>query len=95
MGTTYTDSAYYDRLNTNHFVRTFNESVEEDELVWHRDRKDRSFKVLKGQNWKLQMDNETPIVLESGKHYFIKAMEYHRIIKGQGSLVLDIEELVE
>lgn len=86
---------YTDRFNPHHFTRVFSDSVNEDELVWHRDKKDRSFKVLQGEHWKLQMDNETPIVLESGKYYFIKAMEYHRIIKGQGSLVLDIEELGE
>ena len=38
------------------------------------------------------MDNELPIDLEEGKMYTIKAMQYHRILKGNGNLVLEIRE---
>ena len=32
-------------------VRTFKKDVQDDELVWHRDREDREVKVIKGSGW--------------------------------------------
>lgn len=84
-----------DRFNQNHFVRVFSENVKEEELVWHRDKQNRIVSVIKGKGWKLQMDNELPEELVKGKTYIINKMDYHRIIKGQGDLVLDIEEKIE
>ena len=72
--------------------RTFFESVDDNELVWHRDRKDRHVRVIESDGWELQSDNELPVKLEVGKVYFIKAMQYHRILKGNGNLVLEIRE---
>ena len=39
----------------------------------------------------LQMDNEEPVELVKGENYFIPKMEYHRIIKGEESLIIEIE----
>ena len=81
----------FDRFDSNHVIRTFTEDVNEEELVWHRDKEDRIIHVLEGNEWMLQMDNEEPVKLEKGKNYSIPKMEYHRIIKGEGSLTLEIE----
>jgi quercetin dioxygenase-like cupin family protein len=86
---------HIDRFNTNHFLRIFDEKVKEEELVWHRDKRERFIHVLKGKGWKLQFDNELPTELEKGKYYVIPEMDYHRIIKGQGELILEIEEKQE
>ena len=78
-----------------YFVREFSESVEPMELVWHRDRDDREVTILEGVGWKLQMDNANPRELVMGETYRIPAMEYHRIIKGKGNLLIQIKEKVK
>ena len=52
----------FDKFDPNHVIRTFNENVNEDELVWHRDKEDRTIHVLEGLNWMLQMDNELSLI---------------------------------
>ena len=74
-------------------VRTFNHLVESDELVWHRDRKDRIVTVIEGKDWYFQMDNEVPKLMEQGSEIVIPKMEYHRIYKaGSTPLKLEIKE---
>ena len=73
-------------------VRTFDSSVNDDDLVWHRDKYFREITVLEGNDWKLQLDNELPVILEEGKKYNIPAMEFHRVIKGTGNLTIKIWE---
>jgi hypothetical protein len=73
-------------------LRTFSSEVNEDELKWHYDLKDRKIQIIKGDNWELQMDKELPEKLTPLKEYFIPKGVYHRVIKGQGDLVVLIEE---
>lgn len=74
------------------FYRIFEKDVFDEELVWHRDRRDRDVYVLESNGWKFQFDNEVPFELEEGDTLHIRKMDYHRIIKGFGRLVLKIEE---
>ena len=76
----------------NKFERIFREHVDESELVWHRDRKDRTVKIIECDGWKFQQDNKLPVELREGDTINIKAFEYHRILKGTGSLVVEITE---
>ena len=78
------------KLSENKVKRTFAASVDSSELIWHLDREDRLVTVLEGSRWLLQLDNELPKLLETGKTYFIPKMTYHRLIKGSHSLVLEI-----
>jgi len=80
-----------DLFDKNLFVRIFNE-VPEEELIWHRDKRNREITVLESEGWKLQMDNELPVLLEVGKTFHIENMSYHRLLKGKGPLVLQILE---
>jgi len=73
-------------------IRTFAEGLNEEELVWHRDRNNREIAVLSGNGWQLQMDNKLPEELKSGRLYYINKEEYHRLIKGNGTLKLKIWE---
>jgi len=73
-------------------LRTFSSEVNEDELKWHYDLKDRKIQIIKGDNWELQMDKELPEKLTPLKEYFIPKGVYHRVIKGQSDLVVLIEE---
>lgn len=72
------------------FVRTFKASIHPEELTWHKDSQNRLVIVMKGENWKLQFDNELPVILEIGNVYTIKKEVYHRLIKGNGELMLYI-----
>ena len=81
------------KLSENKALRTFNESVNNAELIWHMDKEDRLITVLESDSWKLQMDNSLPVELKKGKTYFIPKMTYHRVIKGSGSLVLELQFL--
>lgn len=84
---------YQDKqLKENTFERIFREYTNESELVWHRDRKDRTVKVIESDGWKFQADNKLPIELKEGDVINIKAKSYHRIHKGSGSLVVEITE---
>jgi len=82
------------KLTENIFLRTFKMDVDPSELVWHLDREDRVVKVVEGQSWYLQMDNELPKKLIEGKEYFIPKMSYHRIIRGTSKLILEIKMLL-
>lgn len=73
-------------------IRTFSEDVDELELIWHRDKYKREITILEGEGWELQLDNQLPEELLKGKIYTIPAMEYHRVIKGSGDLVIKIWE---
>tara|TARA_B100000035_G_scaffold278701_1_gene257835 strand:- start:1316 stop:1594 length:279 start_codon:yes stop_codon:yes gene_type:complete len=81
-----------DVFDKSKFTRTFKKNVKLDELVWHRDRKDREFMVMEGVGWKLQMDNELPSELEVGRVYNIQKGKYHRLMKGNSDLKLEIRE---
>lgn len=71
-------------------VRTFSQNIDEDELVWHRDERDREVTVLEQTDWQFQFDNEIPQVLKDV--IFIPKNIYHRVIKGTGELNIQIEE---
>lgn len=72
--------------------RVIKESSEEHELVWHRDRKDRIVEIIQSKGWKFQRDNELPFTLKKGDVLEIKKNTYHRVIKGEGDLVIKIKE---
>ena len=80
------------QIADNTFLREFSESVESEELVWHRDRKDRYVEIVEGKGWKLQMDNQLPKTLKEGDTVYIPKNTYHRIHKGNNNLVVKINE---
>jgi hypothetical protein len=79
-----------ENLSKNRRIRMFPETVWEEDLVWHRDAEDRTIKVISSNGWKLQMDNELPKDLIIGESHFIPKKEYHRVIKGEGELIVEI-----
>ena len=74
------------------FLREFRENVDSDELIWHQDREDRVITVVEANGWKLQMDNELPVLLKEGSVYNMPAYVYHRVIKGFGRLLVQVEK---
>lgn len=81
-----------ENISHNKFRRVFNESVETDELKWHKDQYDRIVFVESSNGWKLQMDEELPKDLQEGQKYFIPKETFHRVIKGTGDLKITIIE---
>jgi len=83
---------YKESKNGNIIRRTFSHDVSESELVWHRDREDRIVLPLNENDWMVQFDNELPTKLMVGEEYFISKNVYHRVIKGNGDLMVEIIE---
>lgn len=72
-------------------IRTFSQDIPEEELVWHRDERDREITVLEETDWQFQLDNELPQTLKNT--IFIPKDTYHRVIKGTNKLIVRIKEL--
>ena len=83
---------YKEVIKSNVIVRTFSKDVESEELVWHRDKNDRVVEVIQSNGWKFQMDNELPKTLKSGDVVEIPKETFHRVIKGEGNLIIKIKE---
>lgn len=73
-------------------IREFNKNIDPIELLWHRDLCDRTVTVLEGEGWYFQRDNELPLELKEEVRIFISKMEWHRVIKGDTTLKIKIEE---
>lgn len=73
-------------------IRTFSPDVEDNELKWHYDLNDRKVTIIEGNDWLYQSENELPIKLENSKEIFIPKLVWHRVVKGKGKLVVEIEE---
>jgi hypothetical protein len=74
-------------------IRTFSPEVEDDELKWHQDLNDRKVTILESGGWSFQMEDELPTKLQNAKQLFIPKLVWHRVIKGDNKLVVEIEEL--
>jgi len=81
------------KLNSDTFIRTFYCNVLQDELVWHRDKRNRIVEVLEGESWMIQFDEHLPKFLEPGEEFVIPAYTYHRIKRGTSDLTLKITEV--
>ena len=85
------DKPYYEVKTFDFIYRKFTQDVEEEELVWHRDREDREVTVLEPTDWQLQFEDSLPQQLQDT--IFIPKNTYHRLIKGTGALGVRILEL--
>jgi hypothetical protein len=74
----------------NQCIRVFRTDLPDEELVWHRDREDRTVEVLVESDWKLQIEDSLPVTLEKCKKYFIPKGIYHRVVKGTTDLIVKI-----
>ena len=73
------------------FAREFSNDVDSEELVWHRDQEDRTITVTESVGWQIQLDNQMPAEMKAGDQFFIPALEWHRVIKGDGSLLIEVD----
>ena len=71
-------------MSDNVFIREFKEDTDSGEFMWHRDREDRIIESIDETDWKIQLDDELPKVIQG--EVFIPMGVYHRVIKGTGDL---------
>jgi hypothetical protein len=86
MSKPYTDIEITDK----YIIREFNENIDPIELMWHRDDEDRTVEIIGETNWKVQLENCLPSSLN--ERIFIPRHEWHRVIKGTGTLKLKIHK---
>lgn len=84
------EKPYYELKTFDFIYRKFTQDIDEQELVWHRDKKDREVTVIGTTDWEFQLENEIPKQLKDT--IFIPKDTYHRIIKGTGTLGIRILE---
>ena len=72
--------------------RVFTPDVEEYELKWHQDLKDRKVTVIEDGGWHFQLENDLPNKLNVAEQIFIPKFVWHRVIKGTKPLIVEIEE---
>jgi hypothetical protein len=84
--TPYTDIEVTDK----YIIREFNENIDPIELMWHRDDESRTIEILGETNWQLQLENSLPTSLK--ERIFIERHQWHRVIKGTGTLKLKIHK---
>lgn len=82
---------FTESIVNDYHVRVFKNSLESDELVWHRDREDRIVVCDHQTDWLFQMDDSLPIAF-SGQ-IFVPKGTYHRLIKGTGDLTVRVKKL--
>ena len=86
------DLGFSQNIIDGYIFRTFSSDIEEDKLYWHKDKENRILFVIDGIGWKLQMDDELPISLVKNGIYSVPKETFHRLHKGETSLVLKIKE---
>ena len=83
-----------EKIDQYNFIRTFPADVDEMDLIWHADRENRVIKVLEGNGWKFQFDEELPIEMTEGLSISIFKGRIHRVIKGHGQLKIELHKNV-
>ena len=81
-----------EKIDQYNFIRTFPADVDEMDLIWHADKENRIITVLEGNGWKFQFDEELPIEMTKGKSISILKGIIHRVIKGNGPLVIKLQK---
>ena len=80
---------YIDLERTDSYIiREFSQNIDPIELMWHRDDEDRIIEILEETDWSIQLDNQLPSSLN--ERIFIKRHQWHRVVKGTGTLKLKI-----
>ena len=87
------DFPFQQQIIEGKIVRTFTPDVDSEELKWHQDLKDRKVTILEAGGWSFQIDDNLPNKLQNAEQIFIPKFVWHRVIKGQSALIVEIEEM--
>ena len=81
-----------EQISDNIFIRTFSADVDEMDLIWHTDKENRFIKVLEGNGWQFQYDEELPFEMTDGLGFPVMKGQLHRVIKGMGPLKIELHK---
>jgi hypothetical protein len=81
-----------EQISDNIFIRTFSADVDEMDLIWHTDKENRFIKVLEGNGWQFQYDEELPFEMTDGLGFPVMKGQIHRVIKGLGPLKIELHK---
>jgi len=81
-----------EQISENIYIRTFSIDVDEMDLIWHTDKEDRFIKVLEGNEWQFQYDEELPFEMTDGLGFPVMKGQLHRVIKGMGPLKIELHK---
>ena len=70
-----------------YFIRTFTDTIDE----WFREDFSQRIQVFRGEDWIVEQSDNKTFVLQQGKQYTIPRKCFHRIKKGNDTLVLRVE----
>lgn len=77
-------------IAVNLYERYFPSFTKPNQLKWHMDDEDRLIRTLMPTNWQIQLEDQLPVSLN--QPIFIKKHQWHRLIKGTGSLTLKVKK---
>ena len=83
-----------EQISDNIFIRTFSTDVDEMDLIWHTDKENRFIKVLEGNGWQFQYDEELPFEMTDGLGFPVMKGQIHRVIKGLGPLKIELHKSI-
>ena len=86
------DFPFQQYIKEGKIVRVFKPDVDLDELKWHQDLKDRKVTVIEDGGWSFQLEDSLPNKLQVAEQLWISKFVWHRVIKGNGDLIVEIEE---
>ena len=81
-----------EKIKDNIFIRTFSTDVDQIDLIWHTDKENRFIKVLEGNGWQFQYDEELPFEMTDGLGFPVMKGQIHRVIKGLGPLKIELHK---
>jgi hypothetical protein len=80
------------KISSTEVIRTFRESIDSADLLWHRDLEDRVIESLNNNDWLIQLDDQIPKNLKQGDTIMISKGTWHRIIKGSNVAIFKINK---
>ena len=80
------------QIDNNIVIRTFKESTDSEDFMWHRDQEDRIVEAFNINNWQIQLEDQLPINLRYGESITIPKGIWHRIIKGDDMAIYKIKK---
>jgi len=83
---------FHQEIVDGYIIRSFDITMEENQLYWHKDKENRVLYIVDGLGWKIQMDNELPFTLTKDGVYVVPKETFHRLVKGTTNLILKIKE---
>jgi len=82
------------KVTDSYIIREFTENIDPIELMYFRLDQDRAIDILEvGKSWKIQFDDQLPFDLEPEMRIFILRHMWHRVIKGDGNLKIQIQKI--